>query len=949
MKLIPDGPQRLVGQLVAAAQNAVEVARFGGLDTGEERTPYEVVAEATVYRLRHYFPEAADERPAVVLVPPLMLAADVYDVSPAASAVRLLHEHGADPWVVDFGAPEREEGGLERTLADHVLAVSDAVDRVGKATGRPVHLAGYSQGGMFCYQAAAYRRGEGLASVVTFGSPVDTRKIIPFGLPEEAVVRAAGFLAENLLSRLSLPAWASRTGFRLMDPVKSLRSRMDFLRQLHDRDALLPREGQRRFLEVEGWVAYPGPAIAELMRQFVVHNRMLFGGFVIDGRMVTLADIALPILCFVGEVDEIAPPGAVRAVRNAAPGASIYEVALRAGHFGLVVGSTAGRSTWPTVAAWARWCEGLGDPPAGVGPLSDQLERPSSPGTGPVARIANLAGLAAGTGGGALRGASTAASRSARRSGRWVRNAVDQLPRLNRLESAGPTTRISLSLLLDEQAAKTPDAIFFLFEGRAHSHADAKRRIDSVVRGLLHAGIRQGEHVGVLMGTRPSALAVIAALNRIGAVVVLLRPGGSPEREVELGQVQRVVADPEHSGLASTLPVHVLVLGGGGQPRELGAWLTDLERVDPESVPLPAWYRPNPGRGRDLAFILFSGRDEATHMNRITNRRFVLSAIGTASAAALSGADTVYGIAPVHHPAGLLTAVGGAVAGGARMALAAGFDPSTFWEEVRRYGVTIVPYTWTSLRPLVNAPRSPAEQGHPVRLFVGSGMPAGLWRRVLERFAPAQVLEFYASTEGEAVLANLSGTKVGAMGRPLPGSAEVAIAAYDLDAGQVVSGADGFARRCQRGEVGMLLARARSSPSRGTTLRSVFRRDDAWQVTGDLFRRDEDGDYWLVDHAADVIRTPSGAVPSIPIENALGTLDAVDLAVAYGVPSEDGGEEPIAAVTLREGHQLDGAAVERALDELEPASRPVDVRVVDHIPVTTWGRPIKSELKKAVT
>ena len=60
----------------------------------------------------------------------MMLAAEVYDVSPTTSAVTILRDHGVDPWVVDFGAPEREKGGLERTLADHVLAVSDAVDRV---------------------------------------------------------------------------------------------------------------------------------------------------------------------------------------------------------------------------------------------------------------------------------------------------------------------------------------------------------------------------------------------------------------------------------------------------------------------------------------------------------------------------------------------------------------------------------------------------------------------------------------------------------------------------------------------------------------------------------------------------------------------------------------------------------------------------------------------------
>ena len=50
------------------------------------------------------------------------------------------------------------------------------------------------------------------------------------------------------------------------------------------------------------------------------------------------------------------------------------------------------------------------------------------------------------------------------------------------------------------------------------------RRIDNVVRGLIEVGVRQGEHVGVLMETRPSALVAIAALSRLGAVAVLLKP-----------------------------------------------------------------------------------------------------------------------------------------------------------------------------------------------------------------------------------------------------------------------------------------------------------------------------------------------------------------------------------------------------------------------------------------
>src|SRR5205807_3025133 len=117
-------------RLGSAAQNALEVARFGGLATDELPSPYVVASEQRVYKLRHYYPEGDSGGPPVLLVPPMMLAAEVYDVSPNTSAVTILRDHGADPWVVDFGAPEREEGGLERTLTDHVLAVSDAVDRV---------------------------------------------------------------------------------------------------------------------------------------------------------------------------------------------------------------------------------------------------------------------------------------------------------------------------------------------------------------------------------------------------------------------------------------------------------------------------------------------------------------------------------------------------------------------------------------------------------------------------------------------------------------------------------------------------------------------------------------------------------------------------------------------------------------------------------------------------
>jgi putative long chain acyl-CoA synthase len=144
-------------------------------------------------------------------------------------------------------------------------------------------------------------------------------------------------------------------GFQMMDPLKTAKARIDFLRQLHDREALLPREQQRRFLEREGWIAWGGPAISELLTQFISHNRMMTGGFSIHGELVTLTDIEVPILAFIGEVDDIGQPAAVRGIQRAAPNADVYEYLIRTGHFGLVVGGKAAREICPRAfPGWPR-------------------------------------------------------------------------------------------------------------------------------------------------------------------------------------------------------------------------------------------------------------------------------------------------------------------------------------------------------------------------------------------------------------------------------------------------------------------------------------------------------------------------------------------------------------------------------------------------------------------
>ncbi|MCK6556392.1 alpha/beta fold hydrolase [Candidatus Binatia bacterium] len=953
---ILDNPLGVATRFASGLQNAMEMARLGRLERSSTRTAYDVVHREPTFRLRHYAGAPAKrghKRPAIILVPPLMISAEVYDISPEGSAVASLLAHDVDPWVVDFGAPERQEGGLRRTLADHVLAVSRAIDHVREELGTDAHLAGYSQGGMFCYETAAYRRCAGIASLITFGSPVDVqRQLIP-GIPDEVaatIVRGAGRLVSASFARTSVPAWLSRTVFKLISPAKEIRNQLEFLTGLYDRETVTRREGQRRFLSSEGWVAWPGPALQEFVDQFVVNNRLFSGGFVIEGRTLTLADITCPVLTFVGTRDEIARPAWVRAIREAAPHADVYERTLDAGHFALVVGSKAMRDTWPTVVRWLQWRSGQGKRPASVLPAAAAATRPRATKMEPEPTA--VAEVAVGLGRDLVGALGEVLGDGVQTLGTLARNAAYQLPRLARLSGVRRDTRIGMGLTLTEQAAAAPDSTFFLFGGRAMSYAASNRRVDAVVRGLIHIGVRPGEHVGVYMNSRPSALAVTTAINRLGAVAVLLRPDGDLRRELALGEVEHLIADPDHAAHARSVLGHtVYVLGGGAKPRTLAAGLYDMERIDPDTVGVPEWYEPSPGRSEDVAFVLFSGRGEGTRANRITNRRWALSAFGTASAAAMTSGDTVYNWTPIQHPTGLLVAISGALAGGARLALANGFDAASFWEEVRRYGASIVFYAGTMCHALVDAPADPSERTHPVRLFAGSGMPTPIWKRLVERFGPVGVLEFYASTEGNAILANVSGQKVGSVGRPLPGSADVAVADYDPRKCSLVHDASGFCRAVTPGKNGLLLARV--DRERGALeakpLRSVFEKGDAWYATGDLFNADADGDFRLVDHLADVIYHRSGPLPSVPIEEVVWEVDGVSLAAAYGVRLDGAGHEvPVAAVVMRRGARLDPellhARVER---DLGRHARPIVVKVVDHLPMTDGYRILKQPLRAA--
>jgi len=935
--------RRLRRGLRDSARNALELLRYGQL--GEtERTPFEVVAQGPHHRVRKYPIHGADPRtaPVALLVPPLMVSSEIYDVSPESSAVRSLGLLGIEPYVVDFGAPERERGGMERTLDDHIRAINRAIDSVRELTGRDAHLLGYSQGGMFAYQVCAYRRSDGIRSLVTFGSPVDVRHQL-FLLPPDVAAALTRLLEPVLdfgLEKIEgIPGWLTSTGFKVLSGTKEIRQRLSFLAQLHDRNALLRRDPQRRFLGGEGFVAWPGPALRSFTRDLLVQNRLLSGGLVLDGKTVSLADIQVPILCFVGTSDTIARAPAVRAIAEAAPFAAVHTVETPTGHFGMVVGSRAAESTWPTVAGWLHHREGRG--PALAALQSRRQRQPEDEDLDFDLDVELFLG---------------ALGRGVKRLwhdlddlGAGASDAVDALryqePRLRRLATLSAEDRIGPALSLARQAKRRPEATFFLYQGRAFSYRQADARVDRVVRGFVSLGVRPGDAVALVMGSRPSFLSAASALDRIGAVAVIAPPTANPAALTaafaEAG-VSRVVADPENAESLLALGKPVCVLGGfGGPARTLPSTVIDMESIDPDSVALPAGFRPNPGRARDLLMILL--RPDAQGGLRaapITCHRWALSALGAAAACTLKPSDTVHCGVPLHHPTGILVSVGAAIAGGSRLALGEAFVAERFLADVRRVGATVVFYAGEMLRPLLALPPGPGDRTLPVRLFAGSGIRPALADRLVERFSIG-CMEFYASTTQKVILANASGKKPGALGRPLPGSDQVALVALDPETARPLRGSDGRFAVARRGEPGLLAVRVRAAAG-DPAVRERSLDAESWHFTGDVIRHDVDGDFHFVDSLSGFVETGGGPVSTRTTEDTLYSLVEVELAAAHPAP---GGGELHAAIVARRRPRAE--AFDHAFSATPLHGRPRRIAILPSLALSDGFRPIKEGLERA--
>ena len=204
---------------------------------------------------------------------------------------------------------------------------------------------------------------------------------------------------------------------------------------------------------------------------------------------------------------------------------------------------------------------------------------------------------------------------------------------------------------------------------------------------------------------------------------------------------------------------------------------------------------------------------------------------------------------------------------------------------------------------------------------------------------------WWQTETGAIMIANTAAMDIrpGSMGRPMPG----------IEAAVLARAADGSLRFCHAGETGELALRSGwPSMMRGylgeeARYRKAF--EDGWYLSGDLATRDEDGLFWFVGRADDLIKSAGHLIGPFEVESALVEHPAVAEAAAIGLPDETAGEIVRAYVALNPGYEASPELERRlrghARKRLGPAVAPREIVFAASLPKTRSGKIMRRLLK----
>ncbi|GGL22543.1 2-succinylbenzoate-CoA ligase [Halarchaeum grantii] len=487
--------------------------------------------------------------------------------------------------------------------------------------------------------------------------------------------------------------------------------------------------------------------------------------------------------------------------------------------------------------------------------------------------------------------------------------------------------------ILATRARASPDTPALVDDGRGRewTYAELDAAVETTAGRLAALGVERGDHVGVLMETRPAFVRLAFALQRLGAVLVPLNARLAPAElrfQRERSDLVLLVcdADTEDDALDAAGPTPVVTVDDPD-----GSAVAALDEQDESAVDAVEW-----GRDDTLALMFTSGTTGDPKPVRLTFGNVVSAATASAFTLGVLPGDRWLLCLSMYHMGGLSVPLRCALYG-TTCVLQRGFDADDALRALAEHdcaGVSVVP---TMLRRMLRAERDFPD----VRFVLCGGAPTPAELVAACERASVPVHPSYGMTEATSQIATARPAEAfanpGTVGRPVFGTTVT-----------VVDDADD---PVPAGETGELCVS-------GPTITPGYydapeANADAFGPhglrTGDVGYRDEGGRLYVLNRRSDRIITGGENVDPGRVADATREHPAVEDVAVVGLKDDEWGERVAALVVPDADADLsrDALAAHWA-ERLAGFERPRTVAVVDSLPRTPSGTVDRAAARERV-
>ncbi|MEU1181088.1 AMP-binding protein [Streptomyces sp. NPDC005820] len=301
--------------------------------------------------------------------------------------------------------------------------------------------------------------------------------------------------------------------------------------------------------------------------------------------------------------------------------------------------------------------------------------------------------------------------------------------------------------------------------------------------------------------------------------------------------------------------------------------------------------------------------------------------------------DLVACTAPLAFTFGLGMLVVFPLRAGACALLTESATPLQLADLVHEHGVTVLATAPTAYRAILREGAESRLAGLRVGVSAGEHIPRATWDdlhsriglKVVDGIGATELLHIFIAAAGDAI-------RPGSTGLPVPG---YRAAVLDVDGTELGPGEPG-----RLGVIGPVGCRYLDDPRQHDYVL------DGWNITGDVFHRDEDGYFHYHARSDNMIVSSGYNIGGPEVEAAIDTHPDVVESAVVARPDPERGSVVCAFVVLRDGVAGDEVKAKEIQDHvkqvLAPYKYPRDVRFHDALPRNTSGKLQRFALRRII-